>query len=143
MADLTQTRPYELDEYIQLESGEEGYISPDELDHVVDHSSFSKPKRIKQTSFGGSSSGLSGERGILTGLASRAITITFDTPFTSLPLPVILRAYRWQNPSTGVYYMENVMFSYPSESWYSVSGFSINIDSGEILTGVIVEYLFL
>jgi len=138
---LTQTRPYELDLYVQLNPGDPGYVDPDELMYMVDHETFDRPKRQPASNFGESGDTINRQKDILSGLTDRNITVVFSTAFTSMPVTVQLKAYRYKQ--IGSEYIEvPVLFKYPSTGWKTMTGFSIIIDPDESLTGVYVEYYF-
>lgn len=80
------------------------------------------------------------QAGRLTGLASRTVTVTFRQAFDEIPVG-LPRAYRMVADG-GVYLMQDVLFSYPTESWLTETGFTITIDTAEELTGIIILYDF-
>ena len=138
---LTQTRPYELDLYVQLEPGDPGYINPNELMYLVDHSTFDEPMRIPASNFGEAGSTIHYEKDTITGLSSATVSVTFEAAFTTTPVTVTFNVYRYV-PSGASYVKEDVLYTVAGSNWVTTTGFTITIDSSESLTGGYVEYYF-
>lgn len=80
----------------------------------------------------------------MTGLPSRTVSVTFGTPFVSVPTGIgNLKVYRWAQAVTGKWMPKDVQYYFPSSGSLTNTGFTIEIEASEPLTGVIVEYLFL
>lgn len=83
----------------------------------------------------------------MTNLSSYTVDVTFTEAFTTLPTGIAnLRVYRIAEVTPGVTRAKDVRYrniENSDGSIVSLTGFSIEIDSNESLTGVIVEYLFL
>lgn len=139
---LTQTRPYELDLYVQLNPGDPGYVNPDELMYMVDHSTFDEPKRMPSSNFGESGSLTHMEKDILTDLASKSVSVTFSSVFTAVPVTVAFNVYRYEAVG-GSYVKQNVLYKLSGSGWLTTTGFSITIDDSESLTGIYIEYCFI
>lgn len=131
---LIQTRPIDLVEYIQKESGEEGYIDPSTIYLVVDHPDFDKPQRFRLMSSESSSSSTK-EKDRLTNLSLYTVAVSWD--FASTPIGWH-RVYRVITRGSDTR-KQDVLIK--SES-VSPSGLTIIIDSSEVLEGVIVEYCY-
>lgn len=83
------------------------------------------------------------ERGYLTGLSSRTVTVTFDVPFDNVPIGLDnLKVYRWQQVVAGKWRARDVQYYFTSSGSLTSTGFSLEIETTESLTGVIIEYLF-
>ena len=95
---LTQTRINDLTLYVQLSPGDTGYIPPNELNFVVDHSSFSRAKRYSQDNFTGAISNNAYDK--YTGLSSRNVVVVFGTAFTSSPVGWV-EVYRMEAMGSG------------------------------------------
>jgi hypothetical protein len=77
--------------------------------------------------------------GRLTDIQSAEVSVTFTRPFLNVPIGLSnLKAYRWVDG-----YIQDVLFTYPSETWLTNSGFTIIIHETESLTGIIIEYNFI
>ncbi len=138
---LIQTRPKDLVLYVQEDVGHPDYVDPSELQFLIDHSSFAKPKRWPQTSMSGATGHT--EEDTLTGLSSRSVSVTFDAAFTTIPRGLNrLSVYRMTEVITGEFVMEQVMFHYTSATPVTTTGFDLEIDTSESLTGIIIEYEF-
>jgi len=133
---LEQTRPYELDLYVEGEPGE-----PDISDLVilVDYVSWDRPKRYNGALSGGGS--IHTESGILTGLSSRSVTVEFDSAFSETPVGWV-KVYRMTEMPDGGYREQDVLWGYATSTKVTTTGFSLTINEDESLTGVIVEYDF-
>ena len=138
---LTQTRTYELDLYVQLNPGDPGYINPDELMFLVDHSTWDEPRRMPSANFGESGSLVHIEKDTLTGLVSRSVSVTFGAVFTAVPVTVGFNVYRYV-VSGASYVKENVLYKIAGSGWLTTTGFAITIDDSESLTGVYIDYYF-
>jgi len=69
------------------------------------------------------------------------ITVVFNAAFLAIPITSKFEVYR-NAPYGGGYKRKDVLFTH-AESWPDLTGFEIEIDSREDLTGVIIEYIFL
>jgi len=136
----TYVQPRALDPYVQLEEGADGYIDPGEIIWVVDHPSWTRPKRV----YGSNGIGAVHTEGDLYTPISRAVSITFGTAFTIIPKTVMLRVYRMKETVTGNGHWKewDVRYWHASTNWKSTTGFSLTIDPAESLTGIIIEYEF-
>lgn len=139
---LTLIRPDEAPVYTQLQPGDPGYISPDNIFVLVGSSDFTGvPMRLIPVSAINTYSTIAHtEQGIFTPI-SAAVSITFDAPFVILPITTVLKVYRKLEIETGKWVEQQVQY-YLSENWKTITGFSLTIESGESLTGVIIEYKF-
>lgn len=80
----------------------------------------------------------------LSDLVSRTVAISFVTPFSGIPAGIEhLRVYRWAQVVTGKWAPKDVKHYFTSSSALTNEGFTLEIDTTESLTGVIVEYLFI
>ena len=83
------------------------------------------------------------ERGYSTGLSSRTVTVTFDVPFDNVPIGLSnLKVYRWQQVVAGKWRARDVQYYFTTSGSLTNTGFSLEIETTESLTGVIIEYLF-
>lgn len=83
------------------------------------------------------------EVGKLTDLASRTVEVTFDAVFAEVPAGLQnLKVYRWAQVVAGKYRPRDVQYYFNADTDLTVSGFTLQIEASESLTGVIVEYLF-
>jgi len=138
---MAQKRIRELTEYEQLASGETGYVNPETIFFAVDSVNFSgDPFKY---SFNNIRSIVHTEADILESLASRTVSVTFETAFTSRPLIRTWRVYRVAETYTGsgVYRMKDVLYSHAA-AWLTTIGFDIDIDTSEDLSGIIIEFEF-
>jgi hypothetical protein len=109
---------------------------------VVDHADWELPKRIPLTGIEVESiAGWHVEADTITGLASRTLTVTFNTAFTSAPTGWV-KVYRMTEMPDGGYREQDVLWGYATSTKVTTTGFSIIINEDESLTGVIVEYDF-
>jgi hypothetical protein len=80
-------------------------------------------------------------------ILSRAVTVTFKKQFVNLPVGSDnLKVYRMREVAgtgSGKWKMYDVQYYFTSSDWLTVSGFSLQIEAAENLTGVILEYLFI
>lgn len=138
---VTQKRIRALDTYTQLASGEAGYVDPDTVFIAVDSLNFSG--EALKVPYGDIFGATHTEADILESLVSRTVSVTFDTAFSSRPLIRTFRVYRVAETYTGsgVYRMKDVLYSHAA-SWLTTTGFDIDIDTDESLTGVIIEFEF-
>lgn len=140
MSGLIQTRPKDLDLYVQLDVGDVGYVDPTELVYIVDHSTFAKPKRFPFTSVAAGAGHY--EQDKLIGLSSKTVSVTFATAFADVPKIETFKVYRMKEVVSGEWRMVDVLYSHSSASWLLSTGFSLTIHISESLTGVIIEYKF-
>jgi hypothetical protein len=83
------------------------------------------------------------QSGLVTNIASHTVEIEFTQEFESIPVGVPnLKIYRYE-AFEGAYILQDVLFTYPSTTWLTVTGFTITIDPSETLSGIILEYTFL
>lgn len=84
------------------------------------------------------------EHDILTDLASKTVTVNFSSEFSVIPAGWV-RVYRMRETTAGNGKLKqwDVLYYHTSSDWKTKTGFSIQIDATENLTGVIVEYLFI
>lgn len=129
---LEQTRPYECDLF-------NDEVDDSELDILVDHPSFTYPKRIRGAVSSGGSVHI--EKDVLSGLASKTVTVEFESEFSSTPIGWI-KVYRMTEMPNGTYREQDVLWGHTTSTKVSTTGFVIQIDDSESLTGVIVEYEF-
>lgn len=79
--------------------------------------------------------------GILTGLVSRSVSVDFSFEFSAVPVGrKNIHVYRTVEPETNVFLDQDVLHHSIS---VSTTGFSLEIDSSEDLTGIIIEYHFI
>lgn len=80
------------------------------------------------------------QAGILTALASRSVSVIFTKAFTSIPVGrKNIHAYRLVEPESGLVIDQDVLFH---SLVVTTTGFTLTIDQGEALTGIIIEYHF-
>ena len=137
---LVQTRPYEEDLYVQLSPGDTGYVAAADLMYLVDHSSFTRPKRQPTSNFGESGSVVHVEKDTLTGLSSASVAITFTTAFTVTPIGNV-ECYRMSAMPDGTYRKVDVLWGFTTSAMPLLTGFSLTINEAS-LTGIIVQYIY-
>jgi len=78
------------------------------------------------------------------GLISTTLTVVFPFTFNDVPIGEV-KAFRYDLPYPGAPGMKRmeVLFYLADANWLTTSGFTIEIDSTESLTGIIVEYSFI
>jgi len=132
---LTQTRPKDL---VAYDPDAEGAPDVTELEFVVDHSTFAKPKSFSQMAM----SSLLGhiEKDRLTNLSSASVSVVFGSAFSSVPTGEV-RVYR-MDPMDGGYIRQMVNWVFDDINQPSTTGFNLTINSSESLTGVVLEYNF-
>lgn len=69
------------------------------------------------------------------------ITITFSAEFPIIPLTTRFKVYRFAQVVPGKYRRKDVPY-YQAVDWLTITGFEIEIEADEDLTGVIIEYKF-
>jgi hypothetical protein len=140
MANL-QERIRDLDTYLQLDSGDPGYVAPSSLFLPLDSADFgSKPFKYPAEDF---FSDIHIEKGRLTGLSSKSVSVTFDTAFSSTPVGIgNIKVYRMFEVVTGKWIAQDVQFYFGSATPVITTGFSLTIETAESLTGAILEYEF-
>lgn len=80
------------------------------------------------------------DAGILTGLSSASVSVTFRSEYKSTPVGrKNIHVYRVVEPETGIVLDEDVLHHSVA---VTTTGFTLTIDSSESLTGVVIEYLF-
>ena len=83
------------------------------------------------------------EKGTLTNLEEKEITILFSKEYTSIPMPTHLKVYRWADIlGNGYWKMQDVEWHFTSSSPISTTGCSLVIDDSEDIDGVIIDYKF-
>lgn len=138
---VTETRPYELGDYL-------GDKDPDEVYIPVDHADWPRPKHIPMSGFitdplksGSLGNGFHVESGRLTGLTNRYVTQDFDVDFNEIPTGrKNLHVYRVEDLGGGETVDTDVTI-YGLD--VTPTGFSFYISADESLSGVVVEYLFI
>jgi len=138
---LTQTRPYEEDLYVQLDPGDPGYIDPADLQYLVDHESWDRPKRLPGSMFGQAGGTLHIEKDKFGSLSSHSVSVTFETAFTASPVGET-KVYRMIEVSSGKWRKQDVLWGFNDANQPANTGFALTIDSLESLTGIVVEYLY-
>lgn len=84
------------------------------------------------------------EKGTITALDSRTVTVVFGTPFETQPLGLNdFKVYRYYERSSGSWIVEDVLHSHTNNPFVSLTGFDVVIDEDEALEGVIIEYNFI
>lgn len=138
---MAQQRIRDLSTYVQLEAGDVGYVDPSGVFIALDSSSFTgDPKKFALSNL---LADTHIEKGRLSSLASRSVSVTFDTAFSATPLAVTFEVFRYSNIGGGKYVKQrNVAYYLSGSSWVTTTGFSIEIDTSESLTGLFVEYYF-
>lgn len=138
---MAQQRIRDLDVYTQLESGDVGYVAPSAIYIALDSSSYTgDPKRFALSNL---ISDTHVEKGRLSGLSSRSVSVTFDSAFSGTPIAVTFEVYRYSDIGGGKYVKQrNVAYYLSGASWVTTTGFAIEIDTSESLTGLFVEYYF-
>ena len=141
---LTQTRPYELDLFIDNVSDPD-YVPVAERLVMIDNAAWDEPKYVPADTVGGSGTGLTIAKDTLTGLLSSTVTESFGLTFSSTPIAVAFKVYRYYEveSGSGEYVRKDVTYSVSGSGWYTTTGFTIEIDSDESLTGVYIDYLFM
>lgn len=129
---MAQKRIYELATYIQLDPGDIGYIPATAVYIPVDYNGWSEAMKMSLDQFFGS---FHAEAGRLSGLSSSSVAKVFGTPFTSTVIDTV-SVYR-EIPGGGGTIRENVLYFDLS---VTLTGFTLEIDPSENLTGVIVDY---
>lgn len=129
---MAQKRIYELSTYTQLISGDPGYIPATAVWLAVDYNGWTEAKKMSLDDF---LSTLHIEAGKLSSLANRSVSKNFGTAFTGTVIDDI-RAYREISGGGGTI-REPVLFF---DLVITLSGFTLEIDPSESLTGVIVDY---
>lgn len=132
---MAQKRIYELPTYLQLESGDPGYIPATSVWLAVDYNGWSEAKKMSLDDF---LSTMHIEAGKLSSLASRSVSVNFGTAFTNTVIDRV-KVYREISGGGGtvrdpVLYFDLVV---------TLSGFTLEIDPSESLTGTIVDYQML
>jgi hypothetical protein len=122
---ITQKRIYELDTF----DGEQ--ISG--TWYAVDNQAWTEPKK---STLEGILDVANVEAGRLTNLGSRSVSFTFGEPFTQLAGG--LKVYRQVTKGTDTF-IKDVLYKNLVES---LAGFSLEIDSSESLTGIVISYAY-
>lgn len=130
---MAEKRIHELDIYEQLELGDAGYIPATSVWLAVDYTGWAESKKI---TFDDLLSSIHIEAGRLSSLASRSISVTFGTAFSSTVIDTI-NVYKESTPISGKTIREEVRYYNLN---VTLTGFTLEIDSNEDLTGVIVDY---
>lgn len=130
---MAQKRIYELETYEQLLPGDEGYIPATSVWMAVDYTGWTEAKKITLDDFLAS---LHVEAGRLTNLVSRSVAVVFGTPFSGTVIDRV-SVYRIFTPQSGKPVREEVRIYNLS---VTTTGFSLEIDSTEALSGIIIDY---
>jgi hypothetical protein len=80
------------------------------------------------------------EKGRLSGLGSRSVSVTFDAAYASVPIGQEPQVYRVAQMPSGTWRREEVSWGFDDASQPTISGFALTINASESLTGVIVEW---
>jgi len=131
-----QTRTYTLDEYIQLNPGDPGYIPLSEINILVDHPSFDRSKRYTLSQFVSLAQNV--QAGRQSNLLTRSVVVTFSVPFSAGVVGWV-KVYR-STTIPGVGIVRETVNSHDLVE--SITGITLTIDDNESLTGVIVEYSY-
>jgi len=139
---LRQQRPNERPLYDPLGVD---YKPWDEIQVLLDNEDWENTKRYPATGFGGSGSSAAYAKETLTGLLSKTVDEIFNVPFSSTPQAVNFKVYRYYEveSGSGEYVRKDVTFSISGSGWITTTGFTIQIDADESLTGVYIDYLFM
>jgi len=138
---MTQKRIRSLDTYTQLASGDPGYIAPSAVFLAVDSASFAEESKKQAIEDYLSTTHV--EKARETGLASRSIAVTFGAAFTGVPVTVALRVYRITAVVSGKYRFQDVSWYHATATPVTATGFELEIETSESLTGIILEYHFI
>lgn len=139
---INQERIRQLVEYIQLESGDAGYVPLASLYLAIDSDNFgAKPFKFPLQSLlvGGGGDGVVKQ---MENLLSRNVSESFPSAFASKPVATKFEVYRFQAIGGGEYIKQPVLHTYTGANWVTTTGFAITIDASESLTGVIIDYEF-
>lgn len=134
---VEQTKIHELGDYLFDKNASEVKIP-------VSHPDWPRPKQISLSVLSGDfESGVTFhvEKGRLTNLVSRSVTVEFDAQFGYIPYGDV-NVYRMEEEATGKWRKSDVLWGFTDANQPSVSGFSLEIDSSESLTGTIIEYIY-
>jgi hypothetical protein len=129
---VNQKRIYELETYIQLDSGDVGFIPATAVYYAVDYNGWTEAKKQSLDNIFGT---VHLEAGKLSSLGSRSVSVVFGTAFTGTVVETV-NAYRELTYPVGVV-REDVMIN---DLAITLSGFTLDIDVNESLTGVIIDY---
>lgn len=132
---MAQKRIHELSTYLQLESGDPGYIPATSVWLAVDYNGWSEAKKMSLDDF---LSTMHIEAGKLSSLASRSVSVNFGTAFTNTVIDRV-KVYREISGGGGTVRDPVLYFDLS----VTLSGFTLEIDPGESLTGTIVDYQML
>lgn len=81
------------------------------------------------------------ELGKISPVTDRAVSVTFTKPFSAVPVGR-LKVYRMRQASAGKWKEWDVLYYHTSQDWLTTEGFSLQIETTENLTGIIIEYEF-
>ena len=137
---MTQARIRSLVTYTQGAPGDEGYIAPTAVFIGVDSAEFAG--EAKKQTIDDYLSATHEEVARLTPLGSRSVAITFDTAFSSIPITVLINVYRITEIVSGKYKFDKVQWYHATATPVTITGFELEIETSESLTGVILEYYF-
>ena len=105
-----------------------GFLDDDYFESVIDEESGFNRIRPRY------------DAGILTGLASASVSVTFRTEYKNLPVGrKNIHVYRLVEPEAGLILDQDVLFN---SLVVTTTGFTLTIDASENLTGIIIEYFF-
>jgi hypothetical protein len=130
---INQKRIYELGTYTQLESGDPGFIPATAVYLAVDYNGWTEAKKMPLDGFLGT---LHIEAGKLTSLGDRSVSVVFDTAFTGTIIDRVV-VYREVEIIAGETVRKEVNLH---DLAVTLSGFTLEIDDGESLTGIVIDY---
>ena len=130
---IQQKRIYDLSTYTQLEAGDPGYIPATAVWVAVDYNGWTEAKKMSLDNF---LSQFHIEAGRLSSLSSRSVSVTFGTAFDTTVIDNI-KVYKEVDVVGTKTVRQDVLFYDLS---VTLSGFTLEIDASESLTGVIVDY---
>jgi hypothetical protein len=83
------------------------------------------------------------EADVVENLQSHTVNVEFKNEFTAIPAGMgNLKIYRLE-PEEGEYILADVLFNFPSLTWLTTTGFTVQINSTENLTGIFIDYTFI
>lgn len=83
------------------------------------------------------------EADVVENLQSHTVNVEFKNEFTAIPAGMgNLKIYRLA-PEEGEYILADVLFSFPSLTWLTTTGFTVKINPTEDLTGIFIDYTFI
>jgi hypothetical protein len=137
---IEQGRIRDLDTFIPLDPSDPDYVPVSAIYIALDSTGFStKPKKYSLEEI---LSDVVEQKGRLTGLSSRSVSVTFGTAFSATPITSVFNVYRETEVVPGTLVRKNVKHEITGSTLVTTTGFAITIDASESLTGVVVEYKF-